>query len=102
MASTTLDVSPDAVRTIEFPENMSTHRISELAKAYILGSLKSPDTAGLYLANKTLLNRIADAGEQGLTPRDVVLQLLRPIFSSKEHCGCTSCRSWCPCCRQLG
>lgn len=100
MASTDLDVSQTVERKIKYPTIMPMDHISELAKAYILGSIDHSDAADLYLANKTLLNRIDDAEERGLTPRDVVIQFLRPLFSSKDHCGCTSCQSRCISCSQ--
>ena len=100
MVSTSLKVSKAVESPIELPRDMAASRISELAQAYILQGPASISDADLYLANKSLLDRMSSAGDMGLTPRDVILSLLRPVLSSGEHCRCASCQSRCLVCKR--
>lgn len=99
MVSTTFEVNRAVKCPIETPVDVSMGRISELAQVYILDGPRSLSDADLYLANKALLNKMAGAEERGLTPRDMVLSLLRPVLNSDEHCRCPSCRIRCLVCK---
>ena len=98
MVNTTLEVSQAVENPIEVPGDMALSRVAELAQVYILGRSNPLSDADLYLANKALLNTIDIAEEEGLTPRDVIISLLRPILDPEEHCRCASCQARCLVC----
>ena len=87
--------------TVEVPSHVSMGCISEMAQTYILEGPEEISTADLYLANKALVEQISTAREKGLTPKDVVVALLSPIFNTKAHCKCPSCRGRCRVCRHV-
>ena len=99
MVSATTTIERPVRRQLESIRAVTSSRISQLAQSYILEGANAINAADLYLVNKTILNRIDVAGERGLTPRDIVLSLLRPALTSYGHCRCPSCQSRCLLCR---
>jgi hypothetical protein len=85
---------------VEVPGDISSERMSEMAQAYILDGSDTLSSADLYLASRAFQNRMEEASKLGLTPRDVVLSLLRPALAAGGHCRCPSCQSRCTVCRQ--
>lgn len=98
MVSITLEVGKAAESPVEIPTDMATNRISTLAQVYILEGPEALSPADLFLATRALSTCLTVAEKHGLTPRDVVLSILRPIFASREHCRCPSCQSKCLVC----
>jgi hypothetical protein len=78
MVSLSAEAIEQVQRTVEVPQELALGRLAELAQAYILDGPEAFQEADLYLANKALSKHIFNALEHGLTPRDLVLSLLRP------------------------
>ncbi len=100
MISIISEVGQEAQGPVKIPTDMSMNRIATLAQVYILEGPEALSPLDLYLVNKALSNWIAVAGKHGLTPRDVVQSILRPIFATREHCRCPSCQNKCLVCRE--
>ena len=81
---------------------VSTQNLREAAARYIyLGSSAlAPEV--LVAAQDEMKQRIARGNCLGLTERDVIVGLLRPVVLDNGHCRCPSCRSHCPVCGYTG
>ena len=83
---------------VDLPEKV----LRERAARYILAGSDSLTLEELDEAQAALRNRMARAEASGITPREVLLSLLRPAFSSGDHCRCHSCRQTCAICGSTG
>ncbi len=47
----------------------------------------------VYAAQETVSGMCRDASELGITQAEVIRAVLRPVFSKRRGCGCSSCKS---------
>lgn len=87
---------------LERDVDLSKKVLRDRAARYILAGSDSLTLEELEEAHLALKGRIARAEASGLTPRDVLLSLLRPTFSNEDHCRCHSCRQRCAVCGATG
>ena len=85
-------------RDVDLPEKV----LRERAARYILAGSDSLTLEEVDEAQAALRNRMARAEASGITPREVLLSLLRPAFSNGDHCRCYSCRQRCAVCGSTG
>ena len=85
-------------RDVDLPERV----LRERAARYVLVGPDSLTLEEMDGVDTAIRSRMARAEASGLTPRDVLLSLLRPAFSNRGHCRCSSCRQTCAVCNATG
>ena len=84
------------------PLLMQDHDLVDVATRFIGGGISAVKPDLMVAARREVERRMAEAQAEGLSQREAVASILKPVFTPMGHCGCHACRERCPVCRFTG